>query len=179
MYLYKVYLHCQECLGTERLQFLAARSSLRGQDLKWLPSGLLKCRRPACLAKGKGQPCYPGGSKVCLKRSQKCISHIHRSWYHNFLFLFLLKLFGKTNYKALLEYYQLENGDKGSYEIPLTSTLQSHMCPQCFLLIKETCFILWIKVKLKTPGYIKTCYRKTWAKPTFSHLQWHDFDMDI
>lgn len=103
MYLYKVYLHCQECLGTERLQFLAARSSPRGQDLKWLPSGLLKCRRPAA-SPGPRAALRPGrGLQAVSREARERPSRINTSWYYHFsslsLSLFFFKLLEKLTTK--------------------------------------------------------------------------------
>lgn len=57
MYLYKVYLYCQECFGTEHLQFLAARelsaqavSKMAAKQLSWNVVDLAS----SC-AKGKSQ----------------------------------------------------------------------------------------------------------------------------
>lgn len=165
MYLYKVYLHCQECLGTERRQLLAARSSARA-DLKWLPSGLLKCRRP---------PAARAGLRLSPGTPEKRGSHIKESGYHSFLFFFFKYCFKKL--ECMLECHKLESGDTGLFWNSTHLNRSVTPVPRMLSANERNSIDFVGKNEKETPDHMEIYYRNAGAKSTLAHLQWRDFDM--
>lgn len=78
MYLYKVYLHCQECLGTKRLQLLAATRALCG------PGSKMAAKRPPEMSPA-GPPRQGQRPAWLPRQGPKPVSraHLSQTWLPN------------------------------------------------------------------------------------------------
>lgn len=162
MYLYKVYLHCQECLGTERRQLLAARSPARGQDLKWLPSGLLKCRRPG--PPHQGQRAAGGRADPRRPRSKPRRTFPQKDGLLSQLFFF--KLLEKL--QSNIAMFQVIKWWQGSFLNPTHLHMLVTPMPTTFATHeRNSCNFLGKKVKSELPTTGKYTTGKLEQRPHF------------
>ena len=173
MYLYKVYLHCQECLGTERQQRLAARSPRAGRTYHGCQAASWKVAGLARLAGGRGQPAA-GQTRGGLAGSQDAHFPQKDACYHNFFSKLLEKL------QSNIATFQVITWWQGSFLNPTHLHMSVTPMPTTFAAHEGN--FMWFsgeKSKVRTPHYREIHYRKTWAKTNFPMCRaWFWLDLE-